>query len=330
MSNYASILESFGYKVEDRGTFFQTSARYRGGDNKTALCIYKDSGICYDFVTGKSFPFEVLVKAATGKEDVSDYLKNITFSKRIERALLSEEKTFPESSLKKLLPDYEYFSSRGLTAKTQKNYKCGLATGGKLYQRIVFPIYRFDGKIHGFIGRKVIQENDRPKWLNYGKSADWFYPFYSIEKSREKTISEGRVYVVESIGDSMKMFQNGFENNLVGFSNKVSPRFLSTLANLGVDVVFAFNNDEEGINRGKTGALISILKASDVIDMSKIWFVQPNRSDFGEMNEEDFDSWRESLKFDEEYHLTWREDMLNFSKTAKIPKNLEPKLKRLK
>ena len=154
MSNYASILESFGYKVEDRGTFFQTSARYRGGDNKTALCIYKDSGICYDFVTGKSFPFEVLVKAATGKEDVSDYLKNITFSKRIERVLLSEEKTFPESSLKKLLPDYEYFSSRGLTAKTQKNYKCGLATGANCIRGSFFLFIVLTGRFMGSLGEK--------------------------------------------------------------------------------------------------------------------------------------------------------------------------------
>jgi len=334
MTNYETILQNLGYRLTDRGNYWQSNALYRGGDNRTAIRIYKDTGVWTDFVSGNgSYPFELLLKRTTGKDDVSDILKNIHIPIRLERRLLKEEKTFPIGVLKRLLPDYDYFRSRGVEVLTQKAYKCGLATNGKLYQRIVFPVFRSDGRIHGFSGRKVLQDNDRPGWLHYGKSADWFYPYFSVDGVKEQIKEEKRVYIVESIGDSMKLYQNGIKNNLVAFSNKIGPKMIARLAALGVDIVFAFNDDskKEGQqkDRGKIGALISILKLVDFVDLERIWFVQPNKNDFGEMDSEDFDKFKENLSFSEENHLLWREDMVNFAETIQLPKNLEPKLKRL-
>lgn len=333
--NYGEVLKNIGYNLTDRGSYWSTNALFRGGDNRTAIRIYKDSGVWCDFVEGnRSLPFEVLLKKTTGKTDVSDILNSIHQIIRTEKRLLKQETIFPESSLKKLLPDYDYFESRGINKLTQKAYKCGLATGGKLYQRIVFPIYRADKKIHGFSGRKVLQDNERPPWLHYGHSTDWFYPYYSVEGVIEKIKEEKRVFLVESIGDSMAMFQNEVENNLVCFSNKIGPKMISRLANLGVDIVFAFNDDskKEGKakDQGKRGALISILKLIDIVDLNRIWFVTPNKNDFGDMNSDDFKKWKGDLKFSEEYHLTWRQDMVSFASQANLPKNLEGKIKKLK
>lgn len=333
--NYGEVLKNIGYNLTDRGSYWQTSALFRGGDNRTAIRIYKDTGVWCDFVEGnQSFPFEVLLKRTTGKTDVSDILNSIHQIIRTEKRLLKQETIFPESSLKKLLPDYDYFESRGINKSTQKAYKCGLATGGKLYQRMIFPIYRMDKQIHGFSGRKVLQDNERPPWLHHGHSTDWFYPYYSVEGVIEKIKEEKRVFLVESIGDSMAMFQNEVENNLVCFSNKIGPKMISRLANLGVDIVFAFNDDskKEGKakDQGKRGALISILKLIDIVDLNRIWFVTPNKNDFGDMNSDDFKKWKGDLKFSEEYHLTWRENMVNYSSEANLPKNLELKIKKLK
>lgn len=333
--NYGEVLKNIGYNLTDRGNYWQTNALFRGGDNRTAIRIYKDSGVWCDFVDdGKNLPFEALLKKTIGESDISFYTKNIFKPIRTEKRLLKEEKTFPESSLKKLLPDYDYFESRGINKLTQKAYKCGLATGGKLYQRIVFPIYRADKKIHGFSGRKVLQDNERPPWLHYGHSTDWFYPYYSVDGVIEKIKEEKRVFLVESIGDSMSMYQNGVENNLVCFSNKIGPKMISRLANLGVDIVFAFNDDskKEGKakDQGKRGALISILKMVDIVDLNRIWFVTPNKNDFGDMNSDDFKKWKGDLNFSEEYHLTWREDMVNYAPEANLPKSLESKIRKLK
>lgn len=63
MSDYKTILENLGYKLSDRGTFWQTSAIYRNGDNPTAIQVYKDTGVWKDFVEDTNFlPFEALVK----------------------------------------------------------------------------------------------------------------------------------------------------------------------------------------------------------------------------------------------------------------------------
>ena len=43
-------LISLGYKLSDRGKYWQCAAAHRGGDNQTALQIYKDTGIWKDYV----------------------------------------------------------------------------------------------------------------------------------------------------------------------------------------------------------------------------------------------------------------------------------------
>jgi hypothetical protein len=63
MINYAGILKEIGYRLEDRGSYWQTSAIFRNGDNKTSIRIYKDTGVWSDFVEGqKPLPFELLLK----------------------------------------------------------------------------------------------------------------------------------------------------------------------------------------------------------------------------------------------------------------------------
>ena len=39
------ILLELGYNLNDRGKYWQTNAVYRNGDNRTALQIWKDTGI---------------------------------------------------------------------------------------------------------------------------------------------------------------------------------------------------------------------------------------------------------------------------------------------
>ena len=55
------ILSSLGYNLVDKGTYWQTNAVFRQGDNKTALQIYKDSGVWRDYVAqSKPMPFRAL------------------------------------------------------------------------------------------------------------------------------------------------------------------------------------------------------------------------------------------------------------------------------
>ena len=66
-----SSLESLGYQLKDYGNYWRTSAIYRGGDNSTALKIYKNSGVWTDFASNgsKSYPFQRLVELTLDTKD---------------------------------------------------------------------------------------------------------------------------------------------------------------------------------------------------------------------------------------------------------------------
>jgi hypothetical protein len=299
--DYKQVLEELGYRLKDHGSYWRTSAVYRSGDNSTALQIYKDTGVWKDYVEDSIFlPFEALLSKTLNTNDktvLSSYLKDASvniYTKTPKKKLLSEEKSFPESCLQKLLPHYDFYFNKGISEDTLKKFKCGLAMSGKLYQRVVFPVFRPDGRIHGFSGRKVT-EDPRPKWLHNGRCSDWFYPYHTIDEVSSAIESNKSVYIVESIGDCVSMFDNGIKNVLVSFGLNISPRFIAKLNGLRIDKVFiSFNNDfNSKFNRGFEGAIKSIFKLSDQIDFEKIYFAPPPENDFGDMSKEQLDKFVE-------------------------------------
>jgi len=294
MTDYKSVLESLGYRLKDHGAYWRTSALYRSGDNSTALQIYKDTGVWKDYVEDSMFlPFEALVQKTLNTNDKSvlkSYLKSDSvniYSKLPKKNLLSEEKSFPVSVLNKLLPHYDFYLNRSVSVETLEKFKCGLAMSGKMYQRVVFPIFRSDGRIHGFSGRKVT-DDPRPKWLHNGRCSDWFYPYYTIDEVVSAIEEERCVHIVESVGDCISLFDAGVKNVLVSFGLNISPKFISRLNGLSVDKIFiSFNNDFHAeSNRGFEGSIKSIFKLCDQIDFEKIYFCPPSENDFGEMTKE--------------------------------------------
>lgn len=299
MSDYKSILENLGYKLTDRGSFWHTTALYRGGDNPTAVQVYKNSGVWKDFVQDTDFlPFEALLEKTLNTKDklkIREVLKNKTsdYSISTKKNLLIQEKTYDASCLKKLLPHYDFYTKepRSISKETLQDYLCGLATGGKMYQRIVFPVFNKDGKIHGFSGRKVSDKNDSPKWLHMGKKTDWFYPYFSNPKTAYSITEKKSAFLLESIGDSLALYDAGVENNLVCFGISISPKFISHLASLDIERIYvSMNNDSENErNRGFEGAFKVICKLVETIDFKKVYFIPPKKNDFGIMSKLEID-----------------------------------------
>ena len=78
-----SVLEKLGYRLSDFGDSWRTSALYRGGDNPTALKVYKNSGVWTDYVDGnKSMPLAALVQKTLGTNDHKVISEYITTKKR--------------------------------------------------------------------------------------------------------------------------------------------------------------------------------------------------------------------------------------------------------
>ena len=117
------VLESLGYKLDDRGKYWQTNAMFRDGDNRTAIQIYKDTGVWKDHVQDTKFmKFEVLVKKTLGtnnKEILKKYLKDGDFNSLENKRQVSEkiemEEIFDKEILDRLLPHYKFYNDRGIS-----------------------------------------------------------------------------------------------------------------------------------------------------------------------------------------------------------------------
>jgi hypothetical protein len=188
-------------------------------------------------------------------------------------------------------------------------YRCGLASAGRMYRRIVFPIYNFDKQICGFSGRKVDEDKDVPKWKHIGSKNNWVYPA-CIPDFPE---INDEVILVESIGDSMALSQNGYHNNLVMFGLDCSNALINFLISKNLKCIYISNNNDSSSekNRGLISSIKAFIKLSSYFDLHILKIKPPLLNDFGEMqNSKDeflFNQWNnnESLTI---------EDILSFIK----------------
>ena len=297
---YKDTLEKLGYNLQDCGNHWRTRAIYRNGKTNTSVIIYKDSGVWRDFgADTQSKPFNALVRETLNTDDpkvLSSYLVDSDQTYKSEKKEKIEmEKIYPESYLDKLLPMKTFYEKRGISGSVQSIFKCGYAGGGKMYRRIVFPIYDLDKNIHGFSGRTILNDDNTPKWKHMGKKTNWVYPHHissnSIDESRE-------VILVESIGDCLALHEAGFKNVLVTFGLDASSKLISYLNTFELDrIIVATNNDKDKeINSGGIASVKAVAKLAQVFDLSIIRLNPPLCNDFGEMLERDtggFDNFRQ-------------------------------------
>jgi hypothetical protein len=307
-SKIKSILEELGYQLSDKGSYWQSSALYRNGDNKTALQIYKDTGAWKDYVANTPFmPFKqllVLTLNTNDPKDLEKYLSKdetffLTENAREKNDKLYMEEIYPEDSLKKLLPHYIFYNKRGISDKTLKTLRGGYATKNQMYQRFVFPIYNEYGQIHGFSGRDMSGKEGRPKWKHIGKKNNWVYPAYVKQDQGIflDQIEEDYIIIVESIGDCLNLIENGYKNVLVSFGLDVSSKLLCAIVRFSFKkIILSFNNDSSSEeNRGMNAAIKNYLKLLNYFDPQDIKICLPTKNDFGEMGAEDFKKWKKKL-----------------------------------
>lgn len=338
-------LQRLGYKLSDRGSYWQTSALFRNGDNPTALQIYKNSGVWKDYVQDTSFnSFKNLVKVTLGTSDPEEIKKYISsdnafkydgiVSKNIEK--ITMEEIYPESMLDRLLPHFKFYNNKGIDSSILKSLKGGLATSGKLNQRFVFPIFNENKQIHGFSGRDIYpsHNSNRPKWKHIGRKSNWVYPAFSDNNTEESILELGFVILVESIGDLLNLKMHGFHNVLVTFGLECSNKLLNYLTRINPGkIILSLNNDiESKENRGLIAAHKSLLKmVSHMFMPDKIKICSPLKNDFGDMSNEEFYQWNEHLNVSVEENQIPRIKSYcqDLESSGKISKNLAKNIKSL-
>jgi len=322
-----SSLIELGYNLKDFGTHWRANAIYRNGDNPLSLMIYKDTGVWRDFVENKApMPFRKLVELTLNTNDfnvIKRYIhdRNEPIQEYVKKEKLEMEKIYPNDCLKKLFPNYDFYLKKNIGETIQKLYKCGLASAGKMYRRVVFPVYNSNQQICGFTGRKIEENNDAPKWKHIGLKSGWIYPA-NIPGFPE---IQDEVILVESVGDSMALTANGSYYNLVTFGLDCGPSLVNYLVSKELKTIYiSTNNDKDSEkNRGLIAAIKIMIKLSSLFDLSILKIKPPLMNDFGDMQNSDnaliFDSWRkqsplemkEILKIIEENKSEFTKDKLN-------------------
>jgi len=340
--DFQDILKDLGYTLIDKGNYWQTSALYRGGDNETALQIYKNTGAWIDYVdTGYFLPFQSLIEKTLKTKDekiISKYLKtgkrvkglgeDFTYKKSDK---LYMPKTYKQDYLDTLLKHYKFYNDRGISNETLDNFHCGFETSGNMYQRFVFPIINEDGEVYGLSGRLMIEDDKKPKWKQTEGKSGWIYPYYTLglksESETAKAIREtSEVILVESIGDLLSFYEHGIKNVLVIFGVSVSSKLSSFLVQLGVKkIILSLNNDnKKEVNIGMENCIKAYLRLLNIFDGDQLLISLPLRNDFGDMRTSElFEQWRNKTnKLDpaaqRKYILKYIECMKNRTKNKLV------------
>ena len=298
--DFQQTLESLGYNLIDCGDHWRTQALYRNGDNKTAVKIYKNTGVWMDFVQNKgSQPFESLVRATASlrNEDYSSIISKIksgTVEQYVKKQTIEMEKVYPAKSLEKLFPNYKFYNDRKISEATQQLFDVGLAGVGKMYRRMVFPIYNEHKQIIGFSGRKVDNDNNYPKWKHIGRRNNWVYPAFNVKTGVNEAIEQNKtVILVESIGDALALYEQNIKNVLVIFGLCVNNNIINFLSSKCVNNIYiCTNNDNDSSqNRGHIAAVKNYLKLSKYFDLQNLSIKMPPKpyNDFGDANLDDFE-----------------------------------------
>jgi hypothetical protein len=334
-----SILQELGYKLNDKGTYWQCAAIYRNGDNPTAIQIYKDTGAWKDYVQNTPFmPFKqllVLTLNTNDPKELNKYLNKeetffLTEKARDTVEKLQIEEVYPDSILEKLLPHYKFYNDRSISNETLIKLKGGLATRSQMYQRFVFPIYNEYKQIHGFSGRDMSNKEGRPKWKHMGKKKSWVYPAYVPTEDGVffDNVNKDYVLIVESIGDALSCIENGISNVLVSFGLDVSSKLLCSLIKFNFkSVVLSFNNDSnKEDNKGMNACIKNYLKLINYYDFDSVKICLPVKNDFGDMNGSDFNKWKEKLKLIQE--TDQKPKIISFAKKLDTKKLIPANLKK--
>lgn len=334
-------LEKLGYHLKDFGNHWRTKALYRGGDNPTAIKVYKNSGVWQDYVQGNGpIPLVKLVELTLRTKDpkiIKQYISANQESKEnyIAKEKIEMDKIYPKECLNRLFPNFSLYKKRGISEETQKLYQCGLAGNGQMYQRIVFPIYNSDGDIFGFSGRKINDNNEAPKWKHIGTKTKWVYPaFVPREQTVDSLIDEKKeVILVESIGDSLALTEEGYAHNLVTFGLDCSPALLNYLCSKDLHrIIIATNNDnDKQKNHGKIAAMKNYMKLSQFFDFEQLSIQLPWANDFGEMKEKEmsFKQWYDTPLTSQEAKLNDYKDFCFASRNSFQDKKLQKFFKKL-
>lgn len=292
------ILTEIGYNLRDCGNEYRAKPLYRESDNNNVLCIKKDNGVWFDFKTNKYGSLEELVRLTLKLEDISqakDFIKDkFSYEKKARtKQKIKQQKIFNSNNLDKIIKDHSYWNDRGISSSTLENFECGVMREGKLKDRYVFPIFNKRNGLVGAAGRDITGFSSI-KWKLLGEKSFWVYPFkYNNAQFRESK----EIFLVESIGDMLSLWDAGIKNTLVLFGLTVSSKIKKVLLSMDISKIrICLNNDGDSNGAGNTAAEEIKNNLLNYFDEDQISMNLPPKNDFGCMNISEINIWKKQLR----------------------------------
>jgi DNA primase len=148
----------------------------------------------------------------------------------------------------------KYMVNKGFTP--QQLLQAGLVVprskGGGYYdrfrQRLMFPIYNAQGKVIGFGGR-ALDEEQQPKYLNSPDTPVYHkgQGFYGLNWAQNEIGKRAQAIILEGYFDLITACQHGFTNVVAALGTAITEAQVSRLRRLAEEVIILFDADSAGI-----------------------------------------------------------------------------------
>lgn len=246
MNNFSGIkdlLDNHGIPYQEFPNYLKCVANWRDGQDVKSVTIYED--LVIDHVAGEKFSYESLISKITGiedKEKLKTYLEGKNFVQKkpeLVAPLINGQKVISPDFLKELSPNYSYWNKRGISDKTLIEN-----TGGTKGRRYWFIIRNSKGQIVGKTGRDITGKSDI-KWLHKLQKTKWVYNAFLNGK---EILQKKEVFIVESIGDYLALYECGIKNVIVIFGIEMSLAVLNYLLRVNPNKIYICLNDDSKKN----------------------------------------------------------------------------------
>jgi 5S rRNA maturation endonuclease (ribonuclease M5) len=158
------------------------------------------------------------------------------------------QKPFKESVLDSLKSAAWYAQQRQLAPKVLQEMGAGLASKGKMKNRVVFPIRNIDKKIVGFTGRLSRPQRIKlPKWIHLPKNPRFQVSLnlFNIDRAAKYIRKTGTVIVGEGPFETVKLEMAGYKNSVAIFGLHISQAQIEILKRCGaIHIILAFDPDQ--------------------------------------------------------------------------------------
>lgn len=297
-SSIKDILVELGFgNITDAGKNFRCRPAYRQSSSASVCSIQKETGLWYDFKENIGGNLQDLVSLCLNidRDAAQKFLSDKNYvAKSVEDddEIITTVKKYPREWLANLEQSNSYWAGRGVSSETLERFNGGVATGGRMYHRYVFPMFDEAGAIIGFVGRDLLKLEDdtRPKWKILGAKDCFCYPYYF---NKQEILREKSVILVESIGDMLSLWDNGIRNTLVTFGLSLSSGVVKTLIKTRPEqVIVSLNNDSAGNCAGNDAAIEFRNELRTYFDYDTVRIEFPTKKDFGEMTKDEIKLWQ--------------------------------------